>query len=124
MRRIKLDESQRDEIINILYEMISEELNINNEITINKTNPTQNDMLNPMTALNNVNRAAKQNGIDTNNPNVTTSTIGNVNGRKSEITAKPIGESVIITKEQLNNIRLRELKRESQVIKLKDLFKK
>lgn len=123
MKRIKLDESQKDEVMNILSEMVSEDLDPNNDITINKTNLTPSEKINPVAALDGVDKVAKTHGIDTNNPNVHTSVTAKVGGTEKEITTSPIKESIVINKKQLDEVRLKKLKHGSELLKVKDFVK-
>jgi len=127
MRRVKLSESQRDEIVKRIQEMMSENLNPNNNITIKKTVETESDKNNPINTLASVERTARGLGINTNNPDIKTSVVAKIGGQDKELTASSdsnsISESVLITKQQLMEMKLRNLKKGSKVIKVKNIVK-
>lgn len=127
MRRIKLSESQRDEIVRMIQEMANENLNPNNGITIKPTNQSETDKNNPVNSLTDVERKARGLGINTDNPSIKTAVTARIGGEEKELTAtstnKGVMESVVITKRQLDEARLKELKKNSEVIKVKNLVK-
>ena len=93
------------------------------DITVTKTNPTSAELNDPKTALENTAKEAKKNNINTNDPDIKLGTSTMVNGKKTNIVAKQTNESVIITKEQLERVKLAKLKENSQLIKVKDFLK-
>lgn len=80
---------------------------------------TDTEKQNPALALKRTQNIAKTQGFP-NNTNYTTNT--EVNGKDMEITAKPTNESsgYMLTKEQIEKLKLYNLKENSQIIKIKD----
>ena len=93
------------------------------DITVTKTNPTSAELNDPKKALENTAKEAQKNNINTNDPDIKLGTSTMVNGKKTNIVAKQTNESVIITKEQLERVKLAKLKENSQLIKVKDFLK-
>ena len=100
-------------------------VNTNNKPKLNVSLPSENltaaEKQNPALALSKTQNIAKTQGFPQ-NTNITTDT--QVNGKDMQITAKPTtNECYILTKEQVDRLKLHKLKESSQIVKIKN-FKK
>lgn len=130
MKKIILSEEQDRLIQNKLNEMLNnntlqskeDDVVVSKEIQKPGTSLTQN--------LTDTANAAKQNGINIKDDDVSLEVSGEVPGiGQSTMKVNPtsnnssISESILITKKQLNEARLKKLKSDSQVIKVENFLK-
>lgn len=118
MRVFNITEEQYREILNILEDRKSDQ-----QVSIGLTNPTEQDE-NPNNLARTINKteiASRAAGIQPEKANVEAEL--NINGKEKEVTVKSEkNESVLITKRQINEMRIHERNKHSKVVKLKDFI--
>lgn len=118
MRVFNITEEQYREILRLL-----EDKNIQNQVSVGLTNPTEQDE-NPNNLSNTINkteRASRAAGIQPGKANIEAEM--NINGQEKEVVVKSEkNESVLITKRQINEMRIHERNKHSKVVKLKDFI--
>lgn len=119
MRIVNITENQYNEIVSLL-----EDKNATNQVSIGLTNPTENDE-NPNNLSRTIQKteiASRAAGIQPNKANIEAEV--NVNGKEKEITVKgDNNESVIISKRQVDEMRIYNRNKKSKVLKLKDFLR-
>lgn len=119
MRIVNITENQYNEIVSLL-----EDKNATNQISIGLTNPTENDE-NPSNLSRTIQKteiASRAAGIQPNKANIEAEV--NVNGKEKEITVKgDNNESVLISKRQVDEMRIHNRNKKSKVLKLKDFLR-
>lgn len=119
MRVINITEDQYNEIVSLL-----EDKNAANQISIGLTNPTESDE-NPNNLSRTIQKtevASRAAGIQPSKANIEAEV--NVNGKEKEITVKgENNESVIISKRQVDEMRIHNRNRKSKVLKVKDFLR-
>lgn len=118
MRVFNITEEQYREILRLL-----EDKNTQNQVSVGLTNPTEQDE-NPNNLSNTIaktERASRAAGIQPGNANIEAEM--NINGQAKEVVVKSEkNESVLITKRQINEMRIHERNKHSKVVKLKDFI--
>lgn len=129
MKKIIISEQQNKEIHKIIKEMLDTNTNSNNN-----NNPAGNltiglrggddDISLEKNTQNTINTVSKTPGAQNLlNNGATMDVEGTVGGKKVEANFQTTNESYIINKKQLNEIRLKKIKSNSELIKLKDFIK-
>lgn len=130
-RKIKITEQQAMQIKNmVLEQMDSNNPNNNNLVVTDQSLPDARNAQDVVNNLSNTKTKMKNNGLDkkANAGTETANTIGNLPAG-TDIIAKPeqnqagVNESIVITKKQLNEARLKILKKDSKLIKVKDFVR-
>ena len=104
-------------LLNVAVTVSAPKLNV----SLPSENLTAAEKQNPALALSKTQNIAKTQGFPQ-NTNITTD--AEVNGKDMQITAKPTNEcSYMLTKEQVDRLKLRQLKENTKIVKIKNLKK-
>lgn len=128
MKKIIISEQQNKEIHKIIKEMLDTNTNSNNNnpagnLTIGLRGGDDDISLEKNTQ-NTINTVSKTPGAQNLlNNGATMDVEGTVGGKKVEANFQTTNESYIINKKQLNEIRLKKIKSNSELIKMKDFIK-
>ncbi len=96
--------------------------NPNNDLTITKTNPTSADKSNPLNALKDTEKLAKQNNINTSDPDLKIGATADINGKETEVTTS-MNENVI-SKEEILKKRVKFLRENSREVSFRNFIRK
>ena len=118
MRIFNITEEQYREILSLL-----EDKNSDQQVSIGLTNPTEQDE-NPNNLSKTISKtetASRAAGISPEKANIEAEI--NVNGQEKEVTIKnEKNESVLITKKQVNEMKIQERNKHSKLLKIKDFI--